>query len=380
VVRQLAAAVAFVAAAAVSFPACSGRAAGPLALTLASPTSVVVSGLSSEETSALARAGLSDDQMQRVLRVRVEGAETAVAGKYVISNGRIEFTPAFPFDAGRRYVLELRWDEMPVRRQAGSTSETAALPGSAVTPATRIVRVTPTAAAWPANLLRVYLHFSGPMSRDSGVGQVVLRDDGGVEVTEAFLPLEADFWSPDHTRYTVFLDPGRVKRGILPNRQRGRALVSGRRYVLEVSSAWRDAHGRPLAGPFRHEFVAGPAIEKAMRVEDWQLGGVAGGTREPLVVTFPWPIDRGLAERALTILTASGRPLAGEGTLEAGDVRWSFTPTDDWSAGDYRLSADPVLEDPSGNQIGRAFELDMKRQTTVQPNVERSIKFRVTHQ
>ena len=379
-VRRLPAAVALVAAAAVSFSACSRREAAPLALALDSPTSVVVSGLSSEETRALAAAGLSDEGLQRVLQVQVEGAGTPVAGKYRISDGRIEFTPAFPFDAGRRYLIELRWDEMPVRRQTGVTARTVALPGDTPAPPTRVVRVTPTADVWPANLLRIYLHFSAPMSRDSGVGQVVLRDDRGVEVTEAFLPLEADFWSPDHTRYTLFLDPGRVKRGILPNRQQGRALVSGRRYVLEVSAAWRDAHGRPLASAFRHEFVAGPAIEKAMRVEDWQLSAVAGGTRESLVVTFPWPIDRGLAERSLTILTASGRPLAGEGSLQPGDARWSFTPADDWSAGDYRVAADPILEDPSGNQIGRAFEVDMKKQPTSVPDVARSIKFRVIHQ
>jgi hypothetical protein len=250
------------------------------------------------------------------------------------------------------------------------------LPASVQASATRVLAIDPTANVWPANLLRVYIHFSGPMSHESGVGKIALRSDDGQEVTEAFLPLEADFWSPDHLRYTVFFDPGRVKRGILPNRQRGRALVPGRRYTIEVAQPWRDAAGRPLVSSFRREFSAGLAIEKPMRVEDWRLGPVRAATREPLMVTFAWPIDRALAERALFVLTADGRAVAGQGSLRDGDLKWSFTPATDWTVGEYLLSASPILEDPSGNQIGRAFEVDMKKDA---PTVDarRSVPFRV---
>jgi hypothetical protein len=195
-------------------------------------------------------------------------------------------------------------------------------------------------------------------------------------VTEAFLPLDADFWSPDHLRYTVFLDPGRVKRGILPNRQRGRALVAGRSYAIEVGHEWRDANGQPLAAPFRREFRAGPAIELPMRVEDWRLSPVSAGSRTPLTVTFPWPLDRGLVDRSLSVSSADGRALAGAGALADGDLVWSFIPEAAWAAGEYRLTALPLLEDPAGNQIGRAFEVDMNREAPP-ANATRSVAFRV---
>jgi hypothetical protein len=168
-----------------------------------------------------------------------------------------------------------------------------------------------------------------------------------------------------------------VKRGILPNRQRGRALVDGRRYSIEVAQQWRDAAGRPLVSAFRREFSAGPAIEKPMRVEDWRLGPVRAGTREPLVVTFAWSIDRALAERSLSVLTADGKPIAGQGSLSDGDRRWSFTPATDWAVGEYLLFASPILEDPSGNQIGRAFEVDMNKNASP-VDARRSVPFRVT--
>jgi len=62
--------------------------------------------------------------------------------------------------------------------------------------------------------------------------------------------------------------------------------------------------------------------------------------------------------------------------LSDGDLKWSFTPATDWTVGEYLLSASPILEDPSGNQIGRAFEVDMKKNA---PTVDfrRSVPFRV---
>jgi hypothetical protein len=80
----------------------------------------------------------------------------------------------------------------------------------------------------PENLLRMYVEFSAPMgSRQAGAFVRLLDRTSGSDtvVDEAFLPVEADFWSSDHKRYTLFLDPGRVKRGILPNRERGRPFA-----------------------------------------------------------------------------------------------------------------------------------------------------------
>ena len=54
-----------------------------------------------------------------------------------------------------------------------------------------------------------------------------LLDDKGQEVRDPFLPLDAEFWNDDRTRYTVFFDPGRQKRGIAPIADMGRSLTHG---------------------------------------------------------------------------------------------------------------------------------------------------------
>jgi len=49
--------------------------------------------------------------------------------------------------------------------------------------------------------------------------------------------------------------------------------------------------------------------------------------------------------------------IQGEIALEAHDTVWSLTPVAPWQTGEYNLVAQPFLEDPQGNQIGRAFEV-----------------------
>ena len=44
----------------------------------------------------------------------------------------------------------------------------------------------------------------------------------------------------------VFFDPGRVKDGILPNKQMGPVLEAGRTYTLLVREDWQDTNGLPL--------------------------------------------------------------------------------------------------------------------------------------
>ena len=46
------------------------------------------------------------------------------------------------------------------------------------------------------------------MGRPSGIEHMKLLDGNGKEIPGAFLPLDYEFWSPDHTRFTAFFDPG----------------------------------------------------------------------------------------------------------------------------------------------------------------------------
>ena len=117
------------------------------------------------------------------------------------------------------------------------------------------------------------------MSRASALGFVRLVDDAGREVPDALLELDVDFWNDDHTRYTVFFDPGRVKRGVRPNVELGRALRAGRRYaILSQTRLARRATANRSRPPFRHEFRRrAPGRSGARRCASWRIA--AAGRR-----------------------------------------------------------------------------------------------------
>lgn len=325
------------------------------------PAFVDVDGLTPDALRALSARPAEPRAFEDVIRVDVgPGAASAhlpaMAGTYAIADERVRFTPAFPFEPGQRYRVRVDARSLPGGAAAPVTFDFDVAADAPAAAATRVTRVSPRATVLPANLLRLYLHFSGPMARDGAAGHVRLLDANGQTVEDVFLPLDADLWNDDRTRYTLLLDPGRVKTGIAPNDAMGRALIAGRRYTLEVDARWRDAAGRPLAEPFRHPFTAGPAIEAALDPARWRIASPRAGTRDALEVTAPQLLDEALAARTLGVLSATGA-VAGEPSLDETGTRWRFVPDRTWTRGAHQIVVLGILEDPAGNRIGRPFEL-----------------------
>ena len=320
---------------------------------------VEVTGVSADTLAGLNRAALSPARWSAVLRVAVDSQSPPVLGNYAIEAGTIRFTPLFSFDPGRQY--EIRFDPTTAIGDEGSLNEplvaTVALPSRDSSPSTVVRAIYPSSDVIPENQLRMYIEFSAPMGLRSGIENLALLDDQGHEVSGAFLPLDYEFWNRDHTRFTVFFDPGRVKRGILPDRQQGRALMAGKTYRLVVRADWRDGNGSPMKESFTRTFTAGPADTRPLDPMDWRITPPGAGDRASLTVTFPEPMDHGLLYRALAVRHA-GKVLDGEIGIEGNETKWTFTPRDVWRPGSYELLVLSILEDRAGNQIGRAFEVD----------------------
>jgi hypothetical protein len=322
----------------------------------ATPARIELTGLSPTALGELRDARLKPDQWPSLLRVAVADDGPAMLGAYDIADGSVRFTPAFRFDPGREY--HVRFDPAQI---AGASIPSAvarvSLPARVSVPSTVVEQVYPSGDLVPENLLRLYIEFSAPMGRKSGLEYLQLLDDRGKPVEGPFLPLDYEFWSPDHRRFTVFFDPGRVKDGILPNRQMGKPLHAGRSYTLVISREWQDGEGQPLKDEYRRVFRVGPARTQPLDTSTWVVTAPQAGGREPLVVAFRESLDRGLLMRSLGVRLKDA-PVAGEIRIEAGERRWLFEPRDPWRPGTYHLLALSILEDVAGNQIGRAFEVD----------------------
>jgi hypothetical protein len=214
----------------------------------------------------------------------------------------------------------------------------------------------PSADVVPENLLRFYLEFSAPMSRGDARSHIRLVDDAGQPIEEPFVAPERELWSPDHTRLTLFFDPGRIKRGVGPNQELGPPLREGGRYRLVIDRELRDARGLPLARGAEKEFRATAPDREQPSTKEWRLEPPRGPT-EPLVIAFPEPLDHGLLIGLLEVLTESGESLDGEVTVSSNETRWSFAPRGPWGAEVYRVRIATQLEDLAGNSLLRPFEI-----------------------
>jgi hypothetical protein len=346
---------------------------------------IEVVGVPAGDIAALRGRAPSEEEWTALLRVTVaEDGQAAppagngipaLAGSYAMLDERLVFAPRFGLDAGRRYRVDFDPSRLPAvgRNDAWRRQPVVAfvsIPKPETSPSTVVTHVHPSAGVIPENQLRLYIHFSAPMGLRGGLDFIRLLDQEGQEVVDPFLPLDAEFWNGDRTRFTVFFDPGRVKRGVLPNEQMGRSLVAGRGYTLVVSREWRDADGLPLTEDFRRALEVGPPDERPLDVKTWRVEPPPARTREPLVVTFPEPLDHGLLLRALGVTTAKGVEVSGDIRIESEETRWIFIPREPWSSGEYRLLTLTFLEDLAGNRIGRAFEVDRFDRADRQPEAE----------
>lgn len=337
---------------------------------------VEVQGLPVASLDILRTRPPTDPTWQRLLAVHVEPENPlheidlpAVAGNYAVRADRLTFTPFFPLTAGISYRAVLHPNAAPGSPPGGDKTLVARHAFRAIgnQSQTRVTAVHPRTNALPANLLKFYVQFSAPMSRGHIYDHVRLLDDAHRPVELPFLEINEELWSPDMTRVTLLLDPGRIKRGVRPLEDIGPALLAGRSYTLEIDPAWRDAQGQPLSSGFQKRFTV---IEPDRTPPDpaaWRISPPPAGSRHPLVVDFDEPLDHALASRVIRVTGAGGREIAGRTTLESNDSRWSFVPDSPWTAGEHALRIVATLEDLAGNNPGKPFDVDLFER--VQPRV-----------
>ncbi len=297
-------------------------------------------------------------------------------GTYRIVGDAIRFEPRFPLEPGIRYRAEFdprrlrELEQSLARGPADRNSQPDAPPGEpqavefsfagpTSAPSTTVTAVYPSRAVLPENLLRFYIHFSAPMSRGEAYRHIHLRDSAGKAVDAPFLELDEELWSGDGRRFTLLFDPGRIKRGLKPREEVGPILEAGRSYELIVDPGWTDAAGHPLAAGFRKPFRAGPPDDSSPNPKTWTVRPPAPGTRGPLEVRFPEPLDRALLDRLIAVRDASDRPVEGTIAVADEETTWRFTPALPWRQGDGRLLIGTELEDTAGNSIARPFEVDV---------------------
>jgi len=332
-----------------------------------SRVAVEVSGLSAGAIKRLRQSNWDLSRWQRLLSVYVGQGDSINAsslppmlGVYRVESNALRFEPQFPLEPGLTYRAVWRPDQLPGGSKVAPTiTSVFQSPRRSATPTTLVSHVYPSADTLPENLLKFYVHFTAPMSRGNIYDHIHLRDGSGGNVELPFLEIDEELWDTTMTRLTLIIDPGRIKRGVLPLEEIGPALETGKNYTLVIGRELRDGAGNPLREEFQKAFKVAPPDREPPDPAHWKIHPPQGGARQPLAVIFPEPMDHALAQRVIRVITESGEPVEGNVLLEDQERRWIFAPDSIWRRGRYQLIIQTTLEDLAGNNIGKPFEVDL---------------------
>ena len=306
------------------------------------------------------------DELSSIFAVYTGPADAPpLLGTYFVDSGSLAFRPRFPLAAGVRYRA--------VFRMPGGTPIEASFDGpkKEFAPTTRVLHIYPSGDVLPANQLRLYIQFSRAMSLGEWRRHVHLLDADLKPVNAPFLQMLAELWDPTYQRLTIYFDPGRIKRGLIPNEDLGPPLVEGKAYTLVIDREFADGDGIPLQEEARKSFRVVPAIRRRLAPDQWHVVTPRAGTTDPLTIEFPVAMDIGI-EEALFVAGVSGRI-----SVDQNETRWVFTPLEPWKAGEHRVEIDPRLEDAAGNRIDHVFDIDVTDRDSQTRRSRYSLPFRI---
>ena len=297
-----------------------------------------------------------------VLEARVAlAAVPPIAGRWEVDQDSICFVPRFPFLEGLGYSLLVY---STVKGPAADSPEvwTIQRPASQAAATTEVVAIYPSGDQLPVNQLKLYVHFSSPMSEGWVARAVqVRRADNDQPLEEVFLAMEPELWDPERRRLTLLLDPGRIKRGLAPHQETGYPLIEGVPVIVTITPNFCDAAGQPLRTGAERRYQIGPPLRVRVSPAEWRYHPPAAGSMDPLTVEFDRPLDHALLQHSLWVNDAAGLPLAGQGSTGSDERCWRFRPESAWAQGQHQVVVDPRLEDLAGNSLMRVFDRDLMK-------------------
>ncbi len=326
------------------------------------------------------RAGGSLQSLLRVSVVQTRATSDDnlpdIFGRYQVLENRLRFTPLFPFERGLSYRAS--FDPRPLGRPEFSQVLTLefSLPKAPSALATAVQHIFPSSDCLPENLLRFYVCFSNSMQRGRAEAEIALLRPDGEQAPDVLYRAPVELWGRSMKCLTILLDPGRLKRGVGPNRELGPPLKAGQDYTLAVGSGMLDLSGRRLRETFCKRFRVTQAVREHSPVEQWKIVPPETKSRQALVLMFPSPLDWALLLHSITISSTDEQSIDGRIVIDQCEKRWSFTPTLPWAAGSYHVRVASSLEDVCGNSVTAPFDRPLRSGSDLpQQSAIRSIAF-----
>lgn len=296
-----------------------------------------------------------DSDNEYKIIIEGENDQQPVLGTYEEArNGYMRFTPAIPFTEGQVYeVIEngkdyLKFTPFKAIKRTGNKMP-------------MVTGIYPEVDTVPENLLKMYITFSVPVDATQSIhDHITVYDTRSKETRDIFLKLENELWNQDRTAVTLWLDPGRIKKDLIPNKEQGNPIIKFRTYELIVVDNLRDMNGNRIDS-MRKKFFVSHRDETKPSVNSWKIHSPAKATKEALKIGFKEALDAMLVLETISIYSSENQIIEGDFQLLDQGKSLQFLPKTTWSSGDYTIKVESRLEDLAGNNLNRLFDVDLEK-------------------
>lgn len=299
------------------------------------------------------------------LSIRTINSATSIFGTWLNKDEYIIFKPLIPLVAGKQYLIyryNKNTDSFSIEKKRQASPS--------------VLAFYPSADSLPENLLKCYISFTHPMQEYNIYDFITVKDERGKTLKDIILPLKPALWNNDQTILTLWIDPGRVKRDLIRNKNLGIPFESGGNYSIEISSNWKGINGENLSANFKKQFYIKVRDERIPKTADWKITYPESETKQYLSIQFPESMDYRTTLEGITVFKDDIQ-ITGKPSLKQMEKRWVFIPDSDWQKGQYLIKIDSNIEDNAGNNLIRPFDRDLYKERKQKDNTLPEIYFTI---
>ncbi|TJY37821.1 hypothetical protein [Pontimicrobium aquaticum] len=316
--------------------------------------------------TGFAIAVLFSGDFESQYQIKLKGKKSSVLGEFILNRDEIIFTPIIPFSVGENYEVFKNgklYKEFSISK-----------PENQIQP--KVIAIHPYNDTVPENLLKMYFVFSKPMQQSQPILNFITVTNCLTNKTEdIFLSLENELWNTDHTELTLWLDPGRIKQGLIPNEKLGIPIKKDNIYEIKISKKLTDAEGVELDKEYIKKIIVSERDTKSPSVNNWKLTIPQERTKAPLKIVFNESLDAFLAQETIQVFLDENKLIKGEFKLSKKATSILFVPNVLWKKGRYKIVIESRLEDLSGNNLNRLFETDLQAKQSYRTSKTKVIEF-----